>query len=313
MFVAILMSALLLEETPEFLLSKGREAEAAEVIKKISKLNSRVLPSNFKLQPDSRKFGQTPENLYINDEKQQSYCYLLFSVMKNRKIMKSFVTIIFIGAAAKLISDGLNYILTDLVFLQGQSGDYCHGSDLKTYYVTKSDYVKLLVAQIAGVITLFVSFPILKLKISLKYQSLFCFSLSVILVSFLYFCPDIYIVFALMTVMRVAMQIINISSTLALIQLNVPTRVRGLIVGSGQVLRNSLLPINIFFTQALSKKSQHYVTSLTLFALLLGLAAAVFVPQNINEDNQEKDNCILETSLKKDDLIDVKLDKLDES
>ena len=290
MLLAALLVVLFIEETPEFLLSKGREAEAVKAIEKISKLNAKELPKNFELEK-FRTQTKTDRNFKENEENQKSYWKLFCSVMTDWAILKLFIPIVVIGTGAKIVTDGLSYILTDLLFLEGQSGDYCSGSEEQNYYITKSDYLKLMGVQIASVVTIFVSFPVLKLKISLKYQSLFCFSLSVILLSSLYFCPDIYIVFTFLSILRVTMQLMNISSTLALIQLEVSARVRGLVVGLGLVLRNLMLPINTFFNQSLSKKSQHYVTSFTLFVMVLGLISAVLIPKKIRDVEKDTQNC----------------------
>ena len=281
MIIAISLVTFFIEETPEFLLSKGKDVEAYEVIKKISRLNRKELPDNFVL-----KQNRNPAEIENDPERSRNYWSLFVSVMKSGNVFKVFILIVFIGSGAKIITDGLSYILTDLLFLEGQSGNYCQGTQEKSYYISKNDYLKLLAMQISSVITAIISFPVLKLQISLKYQSLICFSISVILVSLLYLCPNLYIAFAFLSVVRILMQLMTISTTLAFVQLEVPASIRGLIVGLGMVLRNVLLSSVTFFNQALSKKSQHYVTSLTLFAMLLGLMSAILIPKNINSSNE---------------------------
>ena len=132
--------------------------------------------------------------------------------MKTGNTLKIFVLIILIGSAGKMINDALNFILADLLFVQGQIGDYCVGTHLKSYYISKSDYLKLFIAQLTGVLTVFISVPVFKFGVSLKLQSMFCFLLCVSLVVLLYFCPHIYIALFILSVLRIAMQLINMTS-----------------------------------------------------------------------------------------------------
>ena len=278
----LLLAVFFLEETPDYLLSKGREADAIKVVNKIAKLNKKSLPEDFKLLRT-----QTPcedkDRPFEQSTNEKSYIQLFFLTMRTGNILKVFVLIILIGAAGKMINDALNFVLADILFIQGQSNDYCSGAHSKSYYISKSDYLKLFISQLTSVITVFVSIPVMKFATSLKVQSLFCFSLCVVLIIWLYFCPNVYVVLAILSVVRIAMQLINISAVLALLQLEVPARVRGLIVGLGQSLRNTFLPLYAFFTQALSKESQHFVTSLTLSIMVVGFVSAVLIPKNINE------------------------------
>ena len=49
MILCILLAVFFLEETPEYLLSKGRDEEAMKVVIKIARLNNKTLPENLKL------------------------------------------------------------------------------------------------------------------------------------------------------------------------------------------------------------------------------------------------------------------------
>ena len=272
-----------LEETPEFLHSRGKEAAAVRVLENIAKRNKKTLPNNFKLTEIQH---HCLEITHTKSKSDDSYGQVFLSVLTNWSFLKNYLLLILIGTAGKMINDGFNYILTDVLFIEGQTNDYCHGTDLKSYYLSKSDYLKLFLAQQFGLITAFITFPVLKFKVSFKIQSLICFSVSSVLVSSLYFCPHINVAIAILLGLRVSMQLVRISSLVALVQLDVPVKVRGIIFSLALSLRNLSLPFFAYFEQVLSKKSQHYVTTITLAFILLSLIAALLIPRNINSDKR---------------------------
>ena len=287
--ISILLTTFFLHETPEFLQSRGKKDAALKVIERIAEQNHKSLPKNLKLCLKQDCYKHLSQNSSETGQNAEPYFKLLLSIFKNWSFMGYCILLVLISVAGKVVNDVFTYILNDIFFVQGQADDYCHGTRLKSYYLSESDYIKLLIAQLVSVFTVIVIIPVQKFKISLKVQSLVCLSISVVLISLLYTCPRVNDALVILSILRALMQIVRISSLVALVQLDVPVRVRGVFFAICISLRNSFVPVYAFLEQLLSKESQHYVTTITLIMILVSLLAALLLPRNHNAErtNQE--------------------------
>ncbi|XP_075265973.1 uncharacterized protein LOC142358463 isoform X1 [Convolutriloba macropyga] len=292
MFVSILLTTFFLHETPEFLQSRGKEDAALNVIKNIAEQNQKSLPNNFKLSLKQHRYKEISQNS-STVQNEEPYLKMLLSVLTNWSFLRHSILLTLIGVAGKIVNDVFNYILNDILFVQGQAYDYCHGTQLKSYYLSKPDYIKLLMAQVLSLVPVIVMIPIQKFEISVKVQSLVCLLGSIVLVCLLYLCPQVNLALAILSIVRVLMQIIRISSLIALIQLDVPVKVRGVFLDICISVRNLFVPVYAFLEQLLSKESQHYVTTITLGFIIMSWVAAVLLSRNhnpIRTDEQSNKN-----------------------
>ena len=285
MVMFLLLAPLFLEETPQYYLSKGNHEQAFKIMRRIAKLNGKALPDDLKLvlrKKHEHKMDQ-----------QQDRKSLFIKVITNWTFLRVWSCILVIGGCGRLINDGINFVMSDLLYVIGESeGDYCNGVDTQTYFLTKDDYLKMFYSQLSSFFTIFIAYPLMRFGVTIKVQSLGCFILCCVIVGGLYACPDALGAFFILSIVRIAMQISNIAATQGLVQLFIPTEVRGSILGLGNSVRTIPLPFYPLLTQELSKQSQHYVTSITLFVMVCGLIAAVAIPRDINKDLKAQDEAL---------------------
>ena len=275
----LILAPFFLVETPQYYMVKGENEKAVEVLRKIAKQNGEKLPDEVNVVLRKKHEKKPVEN----------HWRLFFKTVTNWTFVKVLFCILMISAGGRIINDGINFIMADLLYIDGESGSYCHGTQSQTYFLRKSDYLKLFMSQVSSFLTVFIAYPLLWANISVKMQSICCFALCGALVSVLYACPSAQWAFALLSVVRIMMQVINICSVNALVQLHMPTQVRGTVLGFSTSLRTAPLPFYPLLSHTLSKKSQHYVTTVTMTVMVLGFLAAVFLPREINKQLLEQE------------------------
>ena len=91
---------------------------------------------------------------------------MLLSIFENWSFMGYCMLFVLKSVAGKVVNDVFTYILNDILFVQGQADDYCHGTRLKSYYLSEYDYIKLLIAQLVSVFTVIVIIPVHKFNSS---------------------------------------------------------------------------------------------------------------------------------------------------
>ena len=280
MVLFLILALFFLEETPQFYLAKGNETKAKKILQKWAAQNGKQIPDNIKLL--APKLNQTSTFNAIHLRKiRDVYSHLHFT--------KNWICIVLIAGMSRSLNDGMNFTLAELLYAKGESGYYCKGSETKTYYLTKSDYTALLLAQLVSVVTFLIAYPIMRAGISAKIRALSCFALSIPLVSGLYLCPNSAVAFVLLSVVRICAQISTLAAVHALVELMIPSDVRGTIIGVSNSIRTAPLALYALLTTTLAKHSQNYVTSLTMAVLLIGLAAALVMSNDVNKNIRPKE------------------------
>ena len=291
MVIFICLALLFLDEPPQYLMVKGRFEEANDVIHRMARQNGKQLPENFRLirsrEPSLQE--QDQENMEPKRRNRKQYWSLVKQCFTNWRFLRSYCLMITITAAGRMVNDGLNFILTDLLFVQGQTGTYCDGAKTQTYYLTRYDYLKILLAQLTSLASIIILIPILGRNIKLKYQAIVCFSFCIFLTTFLFMCPGYVWAICILSLIRIFMQVMNVTGTLTLLDLNMPSTVRGFIQGLAGSIRTIPLPFYPLLTNILSKESQHYVTTVTLVVMATGFIAAILIPNNVNQGLEDED------------------------
>ena len=281
MIIVLLLAPFLLDETPQFLLSKGKKEEAFKVLNKIARMNNSFIPDDINLtlrKSFEKKFDK---------ERQWT---VFRATMKNWAFLKVWLPLMLIIMNVKMITDGLSFFITELLYINGENvGEYCNGVTTQAYNLTKDDYTKLCFTQICIVISIAITYPILKLNIALKIQGLIFFSINCILILAMYFCPRVLAAVSILAVVRININVILTTSRYAQLKLKVPAEVQGTIFGLGGGFITVLVPIFPLLVQLLSKTSIHYVTTICFVFTLIGILAFISLPFDLSKDFWEKE------------------------
>ncbi|XP_075249701.1 synaptic vesicle 2-related protein-like isoform X2 [Convolutriloba macropyga] len=265
----------LLKESPRYLLTKGHTKKALQVIQEIAKQNHENIPQNVSLVLES-EIGNS------NDEK-MSILAKIKTALSNWQILQAATGIVMIGIACMFIFFAVGLMKTELLYLNRKRGtDSCTGADQKLYFLQERDYIALLFFQIiadgSAAFGMIIAF---KLDITFKMLSVFCMGAAVVLVCFLYLCPDIWIALLILSLIQSMGLIVNMIQLLKLSGI-FPTNVRSTLMGVCKFLMYLPLPMSPYLVQTLAKESQHYVTSVCVVFLSVGFAGAVFLPKEIH-------------------------------
>ncbi|XP_075259618.1 synaptic vesicle 2-related protein-like isoform X2 [Convolutriloba macropyga] len=95
-FILIPLAFLLLEESPRYLINKGRKDEALSVLRRLAKMNGRQLPEDLQLKPE-------PESGDSDDT--EPFLTKLKIALKDEAILRTFLCIISIGIASRVVAD----------------------------------------------------------------------------------------------------------------------------------------------------------------------------------------------------------------
>ena len=281
MVIVILLAPFLLDETPQFLLSKGKTEEALKVLNKIARMNNSFIPDDINLtlrKSCEKKFDK---------ERQWT---VFRTTMKNWAFLKVWLPLLLIAVVVKMISDGLSFVITELLYVNGENvGEYCNGVTTQTYNLTRDDYTKLCFTQICIVVSIAITYPILKLNIALKIQGLIFFSINCILILAMYFCLRVLAAISILAFVRININVILATSRYAQLKLKVPAEVQGTIFGLSGGCRSVLVPFFPLLVQSLSKTSIHYVTTICLVVTLIGILAFISLPFDLSKDFWEKE------------------------
>ena len=280
------LSLIFLDETPHNLLSRGENEEAWRVLNKMARMNNSHLSEDINLVVRKRDEKQIDSNQHWD---------IFWGTIKNRAFLKSWLLLLSIAAVGKMVTDGFSFILTDLLYLNGETeGDYCSGSQSRTYYLTKQDYIKLLLSQFTTFLSIIIAYPVLKFGVPFKIQGLFIFAIDAGLILMLYLCPDAILALSILSLVRINIRVIQTTSRLEQIQLKMPAEIHATIFGIGGAINSVPVPFYPLLTQSLSKISNHYVTSITLLVTIIGLVAFILLPIDVNKEIREKEECELQ-------------------
>ncbi|XP_063717621.1 synaptic vesicle 2-related protein-like [Symsagittifera roscoffensis] len=274
--IFMLIALLFLHESPRFLISKGKTEASAKVLRKIAGTKNNRLPESFTLVPEIEMASRKDQDNGLT--LMQKYKL----VFRNRQILLSLICIVAMGIAARFIFYGMNFVKTELVFMQGQSGsNYCASSLKNTYNLEIENYLQLLYYQIVSdAVGIVGSIFVLKLNFSLKKVTMTCFTFCIILTAVLYFCPPSWMALGIFSLIQILGISINIKMWLSLSGL-LPTNIRSSLFGLCSFLMCLPLPIGPYFIQVLSKVSQHLVTSVCMAFMACGFMGSVLVPKKI--------------------------------
>ena len=279
MILFIIVAPPLLEETPQYHLDNNDQDKARQIMQRWANENGWQIPDDihFCARRDKQK------------KKDREQWKRFWQVLTKPLFLKNFTCIVVINGTGRALCDGLNFVLSQLLYVEGESGDYCGGIQTQTYFLSKLDFFHLILSQIVSVFTVILAVPLMHKGVSTKILSVICFSICVPFILALYFCPKPHIAFAFLTITRVCCQLCNLSATLALVDIIIPSEVRGTMLGLANSLRTAPLPIYSTLTTLLAKYSHHYVTTVNLFFILSGLIAALILPIDYNDGLRDED------------------------
>ena len=286
MIIVLTLAPVLLDETPHFYLVKGSKKEALEVLNKIARTNSSFLPENINLV------------LRKSSEKQfdkESHWAVFRTTLKRWTFLKVWIPLLSIAATVKMISDGFSFVITELLYVNGETyGEYCNGVRTQIYNLTKEDYIKLSLSQLCIILSVPASYAIFKFNVALKTQGLIFFSINILLILVMYCCPREIAAISILAFIRINIKVIHTTSRLEQLKLRVPTEVQGTIFGLSGAIKSALVPFYPLLTQLLSKISMHYVTTVTLIISLIGLTAFIVLPFDLNKEIWDTEQLELE-------------------
>ena len=258
-------------ESPRFLLVNGRSSEAYDVLEKMARRNKRELPGKFALKVED-EVGRSKEQA-----KGANILKMSLAALKNWKILRTFVCIMMIGTTTRFVTYGMSFIKNDFVFRTGKESSYCDEAHGRIELLKVSDYETLMLTIIGELVACAVLIPVLKVNFSLKISAIVSFGLSSLLTCILYSCPSLHIALALMTIIRILSQVVNLNMWMRLSGL-LPTEVRCSLFGLCTFFMYFTLPAMPFLTQDLAKLSPHYTTSVCVLYILVGFIGALLLP-----------------------------------
>ena len=269
----LVLGLFILHETPSYLVSRGKTDEATKLLKKMANSRKIDLPGQFEF----RKPQQDAESRLTF---RQSYS-LMF---KNWGIMRVVLCAIMMGTTCRMINLGLNFVLTNVLFLVGDVGSYCDGGHSKTYILSKWDYGKLMMSQLTGVLAWFFIIPTINSTtggVNLRRNALAMFIILLFLVSWLYLCPTPLLAVGILAACKMLSQAINTSVWINISKMYSP-RIRSSLIGLTTCLMALPLPVFPYLVELLSKESHYYVTSLIMGVYLYGFIGALLAPKVVH-------------------------------
>ena len=265
-----------LKESPRYLLSKGRVEEAKIVLVDFAQKNKVYLSPEINLVPEI-EIGQSDDHYDL------SIYEKLKIAVKNWDILRASISIIMIGAGCEFIFYAISIVNVELVFLTQQGDDsYCDGKHSDAYLLKPEDYVQLFSFQLCGeIIAALLIIANYKIKLNFKITVTGCYILSMIAFATLYSCPEIRKALSLVTSVYTLGVVFSIGMWLNLSGL-LPTNIRSFMMGICTFIMYLPLPAAPYLIQTLSKKSEHYVTTVCLGFMGIGLIGAIILPTKIH-------------------------------
>ena len=264
----------LMDESPRFLLTKGKTLESLQVLRKMAARNKIFISEGLKLKPENELASvQNQESTFFDKIK---------TIFETVDIFRSVVCVILIGIVCKYLSNGSMFIGTELLFIDGQSDtDYCKGSDEKIYFLDTQDYLKLLLFQVIISITAAVLiYPTFLFQFNFKITAIVLQSVAVFLTAMLYLCPKVIVGLSILSSMQLISGVLGINMTKNLTGL-LPTNIRSGIFGISKSVMYVPTAFSVYLIQILAKESQHYVTTVTIVFLAFGLLGALLLPRKL--------------------------------
>ena len=272
-FIFLVVAPCLMLESPRYLVAIGKTEEALQILHKIAEINGKKLPDRITLVPENEKG--------FNNGKSTGFFVNLKQALCNWEIARSLIGLTMLGLAGKMILFGMGFVKTELIFKSGsQNSEFCKEEFDANYLLTSNDYLKLLGFQLsADIMSTLITIPMLKNRVSCKLTALFCFGISLPLTAGLYTCPSIWVGLIVFTVIQTLLTVANVNMWLNLSGL-LPTKVRGSLFGICTFIMYSptfLMP----FMQALSKESEHLVTTVNMGFLVCGFIGGFLLPRRV--------------------------------
>ena len=264
-----------LDESPRYLMSKGKQDKALEILTKMAERNNILMPKQIKLIPDNE--------LAHSDDPKLSLCEKLEIVCKNWDILRCVICLTLMGIASRFIFYGMSFVKTELVYMNGEnnSSDYCDGTGSKTYYLDRSDYLLLLffqvIADFFGAVGVAVVY---KMNFAVKPTIMICFTVCIAINACLYLCPVIWAAVLLVSIVYILGCIVSTITWLKLSGL-LPTNVRISMFGLCTFMMYFPIPFTPYLIQVFSKESQHLVTTTSLVFISVGFVGSIFLPRQI--------------------------------
>ena len=153
----------------------------------------------------------------------------------------------------------------------------------KTYVLSKWNYGELILCQLTGVFAWVFIVPMVNSEtgsVDLKQSTRIFMGVTLVLTSYLYFCPNPLISLGILTVSRILLQAVNTIVWINIAKLY-PPKVRSSLTGLTTGLITMPQPILTFLTEWLSKKPHYYLTSLLMAIYSYGLIGAMLVPKEV--------------------------------
>ena len=278
--IFILLALSFLHESPKLLLSRGKEGDAREVLNKMAKINNRAkIPETAILELD--------RDLDLKTDSGVGYFDTLTKVVSNRTILRSLVCVVMIGFVTSFTVSDLGYIATELVFLRGQTNaDYCVGTKQNNYLLRDSDYLSL--SFFTSISTLFkfsLNIPANLINADFKKASIVSMSFSFVIATCLFTCPPIWIALFIYSLIDSLSMFLDVNYSIYLSRI-LPTNLRSSLYGTVYFLMSLPLIATPYLIQVLSKESVHYVTTVTLSFVFVGLLGALFLPSTSDDKNE---------------------------
>ena len=269
----IILGTAFLTESPRYLVSIGKHAEAIKLLRNSAIKNGKKLPEKLVLiaERDSEKAEGA------------SFVETIKIALNDFQIIRSLLCIVMIGTATRYISYGMAFIRTELLFTEGAYDNYCAAGankELKKYLLDTSDYIAMAVAALVETLIVFPIYFFVRHEIPLKPGAAVSLGVAALLTSLLYLCPPVMVALLLVVAAKIVKQGANSAMFLQMAGLY-PTRVRTTLFGIGTFVMYMTIPASPYLIQVLSKHSQHLVTTVSLAFILTGFMGAILLPSKI--------------------------------
>ena len=272
--ILITLALLFLEESPRFLLNKGKHDETRDLLQRMANKNGRKIPEDLELIPDYESGDSQLEKTFWEKTK---------NVFRDRRMLHAFLCILAMASVSRFLSNSQVFVKTEILFKEGEVDKYCTGTTSNDYLLQKDDYLLLLYYQLSDLVIITGLYLVLKFDISSQISNMVAFGISFASTALLVICPKLNVALFLNIVLMVSVAIPSFKYFIDLSAM-LPTKIRNSLFGITNFISYLLLPFAPFVTQYLSKISQDWVTGVTLAFTVIGFVAAFLTPRKIYQN-----------------------------
>ena len=265
------LALIFIHDSPIYLLSVNKTDEARKSLEKIISRGS-----HSKLEG-----GNCTQVGVMDSEIEPMESFECFKyIFKDSYVLRSLICATVTGFSVKYTTYQLSYIVTELVFLSGQTdSDYCSGSERNSYLLKQHDYLMLSGYMVLAFVLKIIAMTISqRMNLSLKLAGVFCLGASICLAACLYLCPKYWIALIIYALIDASSAVVELYLIIFIAHL-VPINIRSTVYGFMIFVMYDPLSSTPYLVQVLTKRSQHYLTTTTITFITLSFISVLSLPK----------------------------------